>query len=189
MSASTDRLPKQHMTVDQFLVWGEQQPGRHELDCGQVFATAPERAGHAVAKGRIYGELARAVKAANVPCHVMPDGMTVRITDDTAHEPDALVYCGAEVHHDALEITEPMILVEVHSPSTGRYDAATKLPNYFSLPSVKHYLIVDPRPGRHAATLHSRRADGTILTTIFRGGAIPLDPPGLQLSFEAFFSN
>jgi Uma2 family endonuclease len=187
MSASLDRLPKQHFTVDEYLVWAEQQPGRYELDCGQVYAMAPERAGHAVVKGHVYVELIRAVKATGLPCHVMPDGMTVRINDDTAHEPDALVYLGPEVPHDALEIADPVIVVEVLSPSTGRYDAATKLPNYFSVSSVRHYLIVDPRPGRYAVTLHSRRDDGTILTSISRGGPIHLDPPGLQLSFEAFF--
>jgi Uma2 family endonuclease len=188
MSASTDRLPKQHMTVDEFLVWGEQQPGRHELDCGKVYAMAPERAGHAVAKGRAFIELSRAVKDAALPCHVMPDGMTVRITDDTAHEPDVLVYCGQEVAHDVLEINKPVIVVEVLSPSTKHVDVGTKLPNYFSLTSVQHYLIVDPEPKRRLATLHSRRSDGSILTTIMRSGTVQLDPPGLLLNFDALFT-
>jgi Uma2 family endonuclease len=188
MSASTDRLPKQHMTVDEFLVWGEQHPGRYDLDCGQVYAMAPERAGHAVAKGRVFIELTRAVKEGGLACHVMPDGMTVRITDETAHEPDALVYCGPEVPHDALEINNPIIVVEVLSPSTQHVDVGTKLPNYFSLPSVQHYLIVDPEPKRRLATLHSHRVEGSILTTIIRGGQIQLDPPGIVLNFDAFFT-
>jgi Uma2 family endonuclease len=188
MSASTDRLPKQYMTVDEFLFWGEQQPGRYELDCGQFFAMAPRRAGDAVAKGRVFIELIRAVKESRLACHVLPDGMTVRITDDTAHEPDALVYCGPEVPHDALEINNPIIVVEVLSPSTKHVDVGTKLPNYFSLPSVQHYLIVDPEPKRRLATLHARRTDGTILTTIIRSGTVQLDPPGLLLNFDAFFT-
>lgn len=41
--------PKQtppRMTVDQFLVWAEGRPGRHELIGGEVVAQASERAKH-----------------------------------------------------------------------------------------------------------------------------------------------
>jgi Uma2 family endonuclease len=179
---------KQNMTVDEFLVWAEAQPGRYELLCGRLYAMSPQRAGHADVKLAVAIELKRAVQAAKLPCHVMPDGMTVRITDDTAHEPDALVYCGPKVGHEVLEINTPMILVEVLSPSTKAVDVGTKLPNYFSLPSVQHYLIVNPEPARRIATLHSRRVDGSILTTIIRGGQIQLDPPGISLNFDAFFT-
>jgi Uma2 family endonuclease len=180
---------KQGMTVDEFLVWAEGQPGRYELCGGAVYAMSPQRAGHAKVKLAVTLELIRAVKAAGLPCHVMPDGMTVRITDDTAHEPDTLVYCGIEVDHDVLEINNPIIVVEVLSPSTKHIDVGTKLPNYFSLPSVRHYLIVDPGPARKLATLHSRRKDGSILTTIIRSGSFRLDPPGLQLNFDAFYQD
>jgi Uma2 family endonuclease len=179
---------QQNMTVDEFLVWAEGRPGRYELDCGRLYAMSPQRAGHAVVKLAVAIELKRAINAAQLPCHVMPDGMTVRITDDTAHEPDSLVYCGQEVAHDVLEINNPVIVVEVLSPSTKHVDVGTKLPNYFSLTSVQHYLIVDPEPKRRLATLHSRRSDGSILTTIMRSGTVQLDPPGLLLNFDALFT-
>ena len=53
-------------------------------------------------------------------------------------------------------------MVEVASPSTRKIDASLKLTGYFSLPSVQHYLIVDPDgpPVIH----HRRQGDGTILT-------------------------
>jgi Uma2 family endonuclease len=187
MSPVKQQLPTETMTVDQFLAWAEQQPGRYELYCGKVYAMAPERAGHAVVKGNVFIELVRAVKAAGVACRAMPDGMTVRITDDISHEPDALVYCGPTVPHDTAEIANPMIVVEVLSPSTKRIDTATKLENYFSLASVQHYLIIDPEPKRRFATLHSRRPDGLILARIIRSGSIVLEPPGLNLNFDAFF--
>jgi Uma2 family endonuclease len=42
--------------------------------------------------------------------------MTVRIDKETAHEPDALVYCGAKLSSNAVEVPSPVIVVEVLSP-------------------------------------------------------------------------
>jgi Uma2 family endonuclease len=106
--------------------------------------------------------------------------MTVRIDDSTAHEPDALVYCGAELPASALEVTNPIIVVEVLSPSSRRIDASLKLAGYFRVPSIVHYLIVDP--DQPLIIHHARGKDDTILTHIVREGAITLNPPGLDLA-------
>lgn len=173
------------MTVDQFLVWTADKPGRFELYAGHVYAMAPERAGHAKVKFAVQTELKRAILAARLPCHMLPDGMTVRVADDTAHEPDALVYCGNEVAASQVEIANPIIVVEVLSPSTRHIDASAKLAGYFQLPSVHHYLIVDPDGG--PVVHHQRQADATILTRLIRDGALVLDPPRLELNIGAFF--
>ena len=177
-------LPKK-LTVDEFLAWVTDKPGRYEIYAGHVYAMAPERAGHAKVKFAVQTELKRAIAAAGLPCHMLPDGMTVRVADDTAHEPDALVYCGAEVPASQVEIANPIIVVEVLSPSTRHIDASAKLAGYFQLSSVQHYLIVDPegRPVLH----HQRQADGTILTRVVPGGVLKLDPPGLEADLGAFF--
>lgn len=44
--------PKQRMTVDDFLVWAADQPGRWEQYDGIPYAMAPERAQHAIIKHR-----------------------------------------------------------------------------------------------------------------------------------------
>ena len=87
-------LTKPRMTVDEFLTWAEGNPGRHELFRGEVYAMAPETVGHVERKGAVYLALRTAIQQRSLPCHVMPDGGTVRIDDTTAYEPDALVYCG-----------------------------------------------------------------------------------------------
>ena len=111
--------------------------------------------------------------------------MTVRVDDD-AYEPDALVYGGPKLPPWALEVPNPIILVEVLSPSTRHIDASAKLGGYFRLPSVAHYLIVDPlRP----LILHHARAAGseTILTHIVTEGTITLDPPGITLAVAEIY--
>lgn len=170
------------MTVDDFLAWAEGRPGRHELYNGVVYAMAPERVVHGQVKFAIQTALANGIRGAGIPCHMLPDGMTVRVDNTTAHEPDALVYCGPQLPGSAVEVPNPVVVVEVLSPSTRYIDASAKLIGYFRLPSVIHYLIVDPN--RPAIIHHARRPGGDILTRLVTGPSIMLDPPGFELSLD-----
>jgi Uma2 family endonuclease len=174
------------MTVDEFLVWAEGQDGRWELYNGVPYAMAPERTGHGKVKFAVQTALVQGIRKAELPCHMLPDGATVRVSQHSAHEPDALVNCGAELPDDAIEVPNPMIVVEVASPSTRKIDASLKLTGYFSLPSVQHYLIVDPDgpPVIH----HRRQPDGTILTSIVHDGTLTLAPPGIELAVAEIFA-
>jgi Uma2 family endonuclease len=172
-------LTNARMNVDEYLAWAEGRPGRYELYDGVVYAMTPERAVHAEIKLAVHIGLVAAIRARRLPCQVLPDGMTVRIDAATAYEPDASVYCGAKLAPSALEVTNPIIVVEVLSPSTGRIDASLKLAGYFRVPSVMHYLIVDP--DEPLIIHHARTTGDSILTHIVREGAIALDPPGLRL--------
>jgi Uma2 family endonuclease len=172
--------PPHRMTVDEYLAWTEGQEGRFELYAGTVYAMSPERAGHAKIKLAVQMALVVGIRHRRLPCHVLPDGMTVRINELTAHEPDALVYCGLELPASALEVPNPIIVVEVLSPPTRRIDASLKLAGYFRLPSVTHYVIVDP--DQPLIIHHTRADDGKILTSIVHDGTITLDPPGLEVA-------
>jgi Uma2 family endonuclease len=173
-------VPKARMSVDEYLAWAGDQPGRYELLDGAIVAMSPEGAAHAERKAAIHAVLLAAVRARRLPCHVLPDGMTVRINDATAYEPDALVYCGAKLTPTAVEVPHPVIVVEVLSPSTRHIDLSAKLADYFRLASVAHYLIVDPEKPR---IIHHARGKGdTILTRIVSEGTISLDPPGIELA-------
>jgi Uma2 family endonuclease len=146
---------------------------------------APERAGHAKVKLATHIALGQAIKRAKVPCTVLPDGMTVRVALDTAHEPDALVYCGEELPSTAIEVPNPVIVVEVLSPSTRRIDASAKLAGYCRLESVQHYLIIDS--DKPPVIHHARGTGNTILTTIVNTGRLVLDPPGIVLAIKDFY--
>lgn len=172
------------MTVDEFLNWAEAQEGRWELYRGVPYAMAPERTRHGKVKYRLQKALEAGINRAGLICHMLPDGATVRISETAAFEPDALVYCGPELPGDAIEVPNPVVVVEVSSPSTRRNDSTIKLVGYFELPSVHHYLIVDPEAA--SVIHHQRQADGTILTRIVADGEIVLDPPGIVLAVREF---
>jgi Uma2 family endonuclease len=103
----------------------------------------PERAAHALTKLSAQIALREGVRRAGLPCRVFPDGMTVRVAARTAFEPDALVVCPPPTDLNTMEIPNPVIVVEVLSPSTAADDHGVKLDGYFSLGSVHYYLILD----------------------------------------------
>ena len=174
-------------TVEEYLAWASAQTERQrsELINGQIVAMAPERIKHAKVKLAAAMALKAAVVRSGLPCHVLADGPTVRIDDHTAYEPDALVYCGQELPGDALVVPNPVIVVEVLSPTTMHTDTSAKLIGYFKLPSVHHYLIIDP--DACAVEHHSRAADGAVSGHAVTSGAIRLDPPGLSIDVAELF--
>jgi Uma2 family endonuclease len=87
------------------------------------------------------------------------------------------VRCGAPLPDDAVKVTDPIIVVEVLSPSTRARDAGAKLEDYFRLPSVRHYLIL--KTENQTVIHHARDAAGSISTGIIRGDSIVVDPPGI----------
>lgn len=180
MIGAMTALPQTRITVEEYLAWAQGQPGRYELYDGTVHAMSPEGAGHAQVKFAMQTALAAGIRARGLPCHMLPDGMTVRVDARTAFEPDALVYCGSKVAPTAQEISNPAVVIEVVSPATGGIDAVRRLAGYFQLPSLAHYLVVDL--DQRLILHHARAAGDTILTRIVREGAITLEPPGLNLA-------
>ena len=170
-----------------FRQWVETQPrGRYERVGGKVVMMAPERIAHVRVKMRAWQALDRAIRAAGLDCEAHGDGVTVEIGGDTDYEPDAMVTCGERLAGDAITAPNPIIVVEVLSPSTRSVDTGTKLTDYFRVSSIQHYLII--RADRRAV-VHHRRGDGDrIETRLIAEGRIDLDPPGIIVAVEDFYA-
>lgn len=187
MLAPDPPVPTHRMTADEFIAWALEQDGRYELEDGLVVRLASERAAHARVKGNTYVALREAIARAGLPCEAFTDGMAVQVDATTVFEPDALVRCGDRLSGDAVRLSDPVIVVEVQSPSSGSRDAMTKLVDYFRLPSVRHYLQL--HPAKRVAAHHARPEGATDVTTRILGdGVLRLDPPGLELDVAAFFA-
>jgi Uma2 family endonuclease len=174
-------------TVEEYLTWAASQRDlpRTELINGQIVAMTPERVEHIEVKIAAVIALKKAIARGGVPCHALGDGMTVRIDDHTAYEPDALVYCGERLKRSTMLVRDPVAIVEVLSPTTSHTDTSAKLIGYFKLPSVQHYLIIDP--DACAVAHYSSRVDGTVSGRTVTSGMLRLDPPGLAIDVSEFF--
>jgi Uma2 family endonuclease len=175
------------LTVDDYLAWARTQsdPPRTELINGQIVPMSPERVAHNRAKGKVYLLLTRALVTAGVMGEVFTHGLTVPIDQHTAYEPDALVRCGNPLPPDQMKVTDPVIIMEVKSPSTAHMDTSAKLIGYFKLPSVYHYLFVDPDARK--VVHHKRTSNGTVEADTLSFGIIRLDPPGLTVEVADLF--
>lgn len=188
-------LPKHKMTADEFFAWAEQQPreaGRFELWDGEVIVKRgpsgqqnAERSQHWEAKLAVAVALRSAIKRAKLPCFVALDGASVRLAGSRTAEPDVLVYCGQKVPRDVLVVPNPMIIVEVLSPSAAKHDMGAKLAAYFELASVEHVILIDP--DRPLVIHHKRGAAETLETRIGAATPLRLDPPGLDVDLAELF--
>jgi Uma2 family endonuclease len=182
--AATDE-PLLPMTREEYRAWAMAQPrGHFERINGVVVAMAPERVSHAIIKARVWRALDAALASAGLDnCRALPDGVTVEV-EDSDYEPDAIVHCGP-LDLDGVSANNPVVIVEVLSPSTSSNDRGLKLAAYFRLPSLRHYLIVwaDKQQVLH----HRRGDDGGIDTNIITGGAVRLEPPGLTITIEDIY--
>ncbi len=68
--------------------------------------------------------------------------------------PNVSVHCNQTLPGKALTTKSPTLIVEILSPSTRNYDLTTKRKEYFLIPSLRHYLLIDSETV--AASLYSR---------------------------------
>ena len=177
------------MSVAEYLDWSMSRPEgeRWELSGGMPVRMRSEKNRHNLLKTEVALELRLAIRRARNGCRLFGDGVTVVIDEAHAYEPDAAVQCGAEVDLDAVTVDEPVVIVEVLSPSTAYRDTGEKLEAYLGLPSVRHYLVFDPV--RRAVVHHGRtEADAPVVTAILHGGTLELPPTGLALDLDACFA-
>lgn len=191
MTVSGVPIPTEPMTSDEFIAWVQREnPGRVELidgvvvpkDDGGPMGMAGDNPRHNLVKGNARDALKSALSGRG--CRVYIDGISVRTRDETSYIPDVLVDCATEINFENPVAVEPLIVVEVLSASSHIKDTVEKLDGYFSLPTIRHYFIVDAVKRR--AVLHSRKDDG-IATAILSGGTVTLDPPGIAVDLDQFW--
>ena len=145
----------------------------------------PERADHVRTKGEAFVAIRSLRADAGCDCEVFGSGAGVQIDQRTVYAPDGAIVCGPKLPDNATLLVNLIVVVEVLSPSTAAIDHGRKLSGYFSLPSVQHYLILDP--DRRVVIHHKRGATDAIETRVLTGGVARLDPPGFEVAVEALF--
>lgn len=125
------------MTVDEFLAWDDETDTRYELADGVIRAMAPPAGPHgAIAANTI--ALIHAALRARRPCRPEVE-VGLRISDHVMWQADIAVTCQPV----AREIVDPLLVVEVLSPSTRNHDLGRKLNDYKTLPTVREIWMVD----------------------------------------------
>src|ERR1700676_971359 len=130
------------MTLDEFLHWEDGTDTRYELVNGFVVAMAPP----APPRGRLATALGGEIRAAlrsRHHCGVYAEaGIARPDRDDNCYVADLAVTCDPPQPDDQL-IRNPVLIVEILSPSTTALDRQTKVPDYRRISSVQEILLID----------------------------------------------
>lgn len=120
---------------------------------------------------------------AGKPFAVCVNDMRVRIPDGPYYYPDAVVAPRPPELEDAQQDTllNPVVVVEVLSPSTEAIDRGEKLDNYRMIPSLTDYLIVfqDQKRVEHYSRMTAD--EWRLVTHSGSEAAIPLESLGCEL--------
>ena len=137
----------------------EQESGqRFEWFDGHIFAMAGGTPVHNAIGVNIAASLHQQLRGK--PCRPWGSDQQVKVPQSrTVVYPDVSVGCPPhewdEQHRNAL--TNPVVIIEVLSPSTEKHDRGRKFTLYASIPSVRHYVLVSTE-ARHIE--HFERAQG-----------------------------
>lgn len=135
-------VPLHRYSYTEYVALEEHSPIRHEFLAGEIYAMAGGTPGHAALAATALRLIGNQLPAG---CRAFTSDLRVRIVDaDLSTYPDGAVVCGktARAEDDQLAVTNPVLLLEVTSPSTEHYDRGVKLEQYMRLPSLKELVIV-----------------------------------------------
>lgn len=136
MHASPESLPR--MTPDEYLAFEQDQEQRHELVDSYLYAMTGASDRHEEIALNLATALLQHLKGS--PCRVYKGDLKIRVADEFYY-PDVFVRCGDQ-RGDAYFKTDPIVIAEVLSPGTQRYDRGDKRLAYSRLPSMRHYLLI-----------------------------------------------
>lgn len=131
------------MTEAEYLAYERDSEAKHELIDGEIFAMTGASREHNLISGAAYAGLFTQLKGKG--CELYPSDMRVKIVPWRMYTyPDLSLVCGEPkfADHEFDTLLNPVLLIEVLSPSTERYDRGRKFQAYRSIPSLKEYLLI-----------------------------------------------
>lgn len=170
-------------TVEEFDRWHAEQPERWEFIAGVPVMMAPGSLPHTIIKGNVLRYLAN--KLVGSPCRAFIDGAEVK-SDQLSAIPDVVVACsGIDLRSSTL--SEPVVIVEVLSPSSERDDIGRKWQGYCLMPTLRHYLVVAQES--RFVTVHTRTGPASFDERVYQEGSIELEAIGVTLSLEEIYED
>jgi len=160
---------EERLTIDDFIAWEGEPDTHYELVDGRIVAMAPPSAVHGAIMMNV-GAFLRARLAP--PCRPYAQaGVTLPDRDDTFYEADIAVSCRRH-GRDAKRVLDPMLIVEILSPSTRTHDRGNKTPDYATIPTVQDILLIDSQ--RRRVQHWSRQSDAWVVRDVIGEGDVVL---------------
>ena len=183
-------------TVEEWQAIERRTGERFEYHRGRLLSVSMMAGGtprHARIGGNAIGSIFKALlpDESRVACGVYTSDLQIYVEAlGTYLYADATVVCGEVVYDTRVStaITNPVVVVEVLSPSSVSYDTGVKFEYYSSLPSMRDYVLV--AQDDHIVEVRSRREAGGPWTFAFgkaRSAAVTVPSLGIELPLAEVF--
>ena len=135
-------------TLTEYLRREERSEELHEYYDGIITKLPMARTPHNIISTNLAIELSLAFRAANKDYYVLTGQQLVYLPKlNTSLYPDVVVVCETPQYFDNNEVLliNPILIIEVLSRSTGKYDRTDKFDRYKTLDSFKEYVLIDQK--------------------------------------------
>lgn len=135
---------KQKMTIEEYLEFENAAVEKHEYYQGEVFAMSGAKITHNRIARNAFSSIIQFLKGKS--CEPFNSDLRIYIEANTLFTyPDISIFCGKvlTLNDDEMNALNPVILIEVLSPSTKNYDRGEKFKLYRDIPTLREYVLVD----------------------------------------------
>ena len=128
-------------TAAEYFALEAQSEVRHEYFDGGIFAMAGGTKSHNLIKNNMMAALRASVHSRG--CRVYDESVRLAVQDDFHYTyPDVVVTCDPTDRRDPYLIRQPVLIVEVLSPSTAEYDRSLKFNQYKKIAALRHHVLL-----------------------------------------------
>jgi Uma2 family endonuclease len=176
------------MEIAEFLRWDGEGDTRYQLRDGVPVAMAPPSPAHGMLCSRLAAGLVAAADK-RPPCAAVAEaGLLSPTRARTYHQADIAVSCAQQKAGEQM-VADPVLIVEVLSPTTADDDRRAKLPDYRATDSVKEIVLIDSR--FVYCEVHRRQPDGRWIVDLLRDrdSLLRLDSIGFEATLDDIYRN
>lgn len=169
------------MSVEEFFAWQERQDELYELVDGRPVPRAMTGATQRHDRVVVNAIAAFHAKLRGGPCRPMTADVATRTRDWRVRRPDMTVDCDP-MNGGSVTSNEPVLILEVLSPSTERIDTLVKVDEYKALSSLRYILFAEP--GAAHVLLYARGGDGAWTDLDHTGLDTTIELPAIECSIS-----
>lgn len=134
---------KRRLTAAEYLAIEVASDVRHEFFAGEMFAMSGGSLWHNLIKDNFARAIGNRLEGRG--CRVITSDQRLKVDATGLYTyPDVLVFCGPPAMEDGVHhtLTNPLLVVEVLSDSTEKYDRGIKFGHYRRLSTLREYVLV-----------------------------------------------
>lgn len=172
------------ISVEDYFKGEKSSPVRHEYIDGRVFAMSGVSLRHNLLTNKLFRRLVDRLDGTN--CTTFTTEVKVAASPTIYYYPDLAVTCNP-IRQDEYVCPDPILLIEIISPTTEQIDRREKAKSYKEIGSLREYVIVEQ--AQQGVELH-RRLDsgGWEILQFSEGEQLHLSSIDLTLSLEDLYS-